>query len=199
MWTKRVKTNLNLFEHYYKCEPSRGELALKLQKVTKSIKSIYGSGLIESFSHLPQESFLRIDELDNFNFEGIKVFAIPDFAVKHNNKYTLYDWKTGKPSEKDIFQLSCYALYAMHKWKIDAHQIVIIPVYLTENEVSFKPIIPIEVNKIKDYMIESIEEMRSTLSNVKENKADIELCPKTNNSWRCRRCKFQEICDYNRR
>lgn len=194
MWMKNVKHNLNLFEHYYKRELTREELALKLQKVIKSIRNIYNSGLIESFSSLLQENFLRIDELDSFELEGIRIFAIPDFAIK-NGEYVLYDWKTGKRSDKDILQLSCYRLYAMNKWKVEADKIRVIPVYLAEEKVSFEPVTPIEANKVKSYIFNSVDEMKSVLFDVKENKTDIEHCPKIKDSWRCKNCKFQEICE----
>ncbi|MCK4809441.1 MAG: PD-(D/E)XK nuclease family protein [Candidatus Omnitrophica bacterium] len=194
IWMKNIKYNLNLFEHYYKRELTREELVLRLQKVTKSIRNIYNSGLLESFSGLPRESFLSIDELDSFNFEGVKSFAVPDFAVR-DGAYTLYDWKTGKPSENDVLQLSCYVLYATRKWGVKTEEVRIVPVYLVREKVSLEPIKAVNVAEVKQYIRDSLKEMKSVLSDVAGNKADIASCPKTNNSWRCERCKFQEICE----
>lgn len=192
-WEDNVKNNLNLFEHYYGCELTREDLARRLEKVTKSINSFYNSGLIESVSRLEEDKFLRIDELDNFDFEGIKVFAIPDFALRNDN-FVLYDWKTGKATDKDILQLSCYALYAVNKWKAEPDRIKIIPVYLTQERIPFKPIEALKIDGVKTYIRESIDAMKLILSDISKNKADINKCPKTDNTWRCRNCKFQEIC-----
>ena len=194
MWMKNIKYNLNLFEHYYNRQPTRQELNIKLQKAKLCIVNIYDSGLLELFSRLPRKSFLRIDELDNFDYEGIKIFAVPDFAI-HQDTYTLYDWKTGKPTDKDTLQLSCYLLYAMHKWEVPSEKIKIIPVYLAEQELSFNPITPMDINQLAQYIHNSVEEMRSVLSDVQKNKADINQCPKTTDPWRCKNCKFQEICE----
>jgi hypothetical protein len=192
LWIKSVKYNLNLFEHYYNREPTREELTPKLQKVINSIRNIYESKLLKSFSGLSKDNFLTIDELDSFDFEGIKLFAIPDFAV-FKDGYLIYDWKTGKPSDKDVLQLSCYVLYAVYKWKAHPAQVKVIPAYLTQ-DLTPTPVEAVGVDEVKGYIRDSIEEMKSILSNVEENRADIEKCPKTESVWRCKNCKFQEIC-----
>ncbi len=192
-WKKNIKNNLNLFEHYYNCVPEREALTQKLQKVVNSIKNFYNSGLIDFFSKLPRENFLTIDELDSFLFEGTKIYAVPDFAVL-DGQYIVYDWKTGKPYDKDIFQLSCYTLYAERKWKADYVNVKLVPVYLGAEEVSFSPVQAVSSEEIKSYIINSINDMKSVLFDIEKNLANIELCPKTDNEWTCRRCKFQEIC-----
>jgi len=193
-WEESVKYNLNLFEHYYNHEPTREQLKVKLEKVANSIRNFYKSGLLEKFSKSSAENFLSIDELDSFDFEGTKVFAIPDFAVRDGKEYLLYDWKTGKRSEKDILQLSCYSLYAMDKWQVSEDQIKIIPAYLAQDEFLPLPVEAIASEQVKGYIRQSIEGMRGILRDVKGNKTEINNCPKTDNSRRCRKCKFQEIC-----
>ncbi len=193
-WKNNIKHNLNLFEHYYGYEPTREELRVKLEKVSVSIRNFYQFGLWEKFSKLPRENFLSIDKLDSFDFEGVRVFAIPDFALRNEQEYFLYDWKTGKQNEKDVWQLSCYQNYAIDKWRVSAEQIRIVPVYLTQTEAVPSAIKAIEPEKIKDYIRQSLKEIRSILVDSQENKADIKQCPKTDDTWRCKRCRFQEIC-----
>ena len=193
LWKENIKNNLNLFEHYYGPEPTRDELTSKLQKVTKSIKNFYNSGLLDYIANIPQENFLKIDELDTFEFEGVKVFAVPDFALLNEN-YLLYDWKTGKKNDRDILQLSCYALYALVKWSTESEKIRVIPVYLTQENLTLSPVDYIETDKVKEYIRNSLSQMKSILSNIEQNQANITLCPKTENLKRCQRCNFQEIC-----
>ena len=192
-WKQNVKNNLNLFEHYYGPEPSRQELTTKLQKVTKSLENFYNCGLLSQISKLSSEKFLAIDDLNSFDFEGTKVFAVPDFAVL-NSDYLLYDWKTGRRTEKDTLQLSCYALYALNKWGADREKIKIFPVYLSEEKVDISEAECIELEKVKEYIRQSILAMKSVLSDAEKNQADINLCQKTTDNRRCLRCKFQEIC-----
>lgn len=192
-WEKNVKNNLNLFEHYYDIEMDRDILASKLQKVTKSLRSIYSGGFLDSLDQIAKDGFLTIDELDSFDFEGTKLYAIPDFAVR-NNGYILYDWKTGKPYDKDVLQLSCYILYAMSKWKANPSDIKIIPVYLAQDGELFEAIKPVELEEVKNYIRDSIKEMKSVLIDLENNKTDIKNCPKMDNTIICKRCRFKEIC-----
>lgn len=191
-WVSNIKGSLNLFEHYYKRKPSRDELAPKLEKVIKSLKNFYASGLLETISELSQENIVGIEELDSFDFEGIKAFAIPDFAIR-KDKYLLFDWKTGKRSDKDVLQLSCYLLYAIKKWEVEPEKIQIIPAYLTA-ETCFLPVKPLGVDQVNNYIRNSIAAMKTVLVDIVQNKADIKLCQKTKDTWRCKNCKFQEIC-----
>jgi len=193
LWEKDPKNNLNLFEHYYSKELNREDLAKKLKKITTSIRNFYSSGLPLAVGELPKECFLRIDEMDSFDFEGVRLFAVPDFAVKDDG-YVLFDWKTGKPSDNDILQLSCYGLYAIQKWKTSFDSIKVIPVYLTNETVSLKPISPEKVENIKNYIQESINDMRSLFSDSKKCTVDLNSCQKTDDAWRCKYCRFQEIC-----
>ncbi|MBU1122094.1 MAG: PD-(D/E)XK nuclease family protein [Candidatus Omnitrophica bacterium] len=194
LWMKNVKMNLNLLEHYYNRDLSKDELTKKLQKVVDSLNGVYQCGIINLVSALPKEGFLRIDELDSFEFEGTKIFAIPDFAV-YNGDYILYDWKTGKPYDTDILQLSCYVLYAIKKWNACVDKIKIVPVYLAGKDTSLTPVAAKNVQEMEGYIRDSIKEMKEVLSDVKENKIDIDKCFKTGQQWRCKNCKFQEICE----
>lgn len=193
MWEKNVKQNLNLFEHYYGRELSREDLSKKLEKVTASINNLYESGFLDGLSGLPRESFLRVDSLDSFDLKGTKIFASPDFAVKSGD-YLLYDWKTGRPNEKDTLQLSCYILYATIKWKIPPDSVKIIPAYLTQENFSLSPVEPLSMEEVIQYISESLARMQSLLIRGQENKINIKDCPKTDEEWRCKNCKFQEIC-----
>ena len=82
----------------------------------------------------------------------------------------------------------------MNKWQVSENQIKIIPAYLAEDEFLPLPVKAIASEQVKGYIRQSIEEMRSILVDIKGNKNDINNCPKTDDSWRCQKCKFQEIC-----
>jgi hypothetical protein len=193
-WQTNVKHNLNLFEHYYNQQLTRKQLREKLERAAKSVRNFYRSGLLEKISGLPPENILSIDELDSFNFEGVRVFAIPDFALRNQDEYLLYDWKTGRKNDNDILQLSFYQLYAVNKWRIASEQIKVMPVYLALDEFSLLPIMAIGTEEVKEYMRGSIKQMKQVLLAGAKDKADINHCPKTGDLSRCRKCRFQEIC-----
>jgi len=193
LWQKHIKKNLNLFEHYYNKELKPDVLALKIKKAVSSIDNFYARGLFDTFSALGRESFLAVDELDSFDEGGVRVFAVPDCAIK-DERYVLYDWKTGKPSDKDIFQLSFYVLYAGKKWHAAYSDVEIIPVYISDPNSVITPIKPYPIDKIKEHMTLSIAAMRGVLLKGRSDAADIDLCPRTDNLRRCAFCRFQAIC-----
>lgn len=189
-WQVKIKSNLNLYEHYYNEQPDDAEMKKKMAKAAKCIRNFYSCGLLDDIS---LKKIISVDQFDSFICDGIKIFAIPDLAVS-NGRYTLYDWKTGKLSEKDVLQLSFYVLYAMHKWGLSEEKVNIVPVYLAEEEVSLEPVAKKTVAAMKEYMLTSFDSMKSVLSSIDENIADFDSCYKTDETWRCVRCKFKEIC-----
>ena len=195
-WQSNAKYNLNLFEHYYARELSQEVVNEKLKKkVYGSLKHLFNSGFLDELDGLQRENFLNIEDLDSFIFEGVKVYASPDFAFK-NGSYNLYDWKTGRASDDDKLQLSCYALYTMNKWQISLENIKVIPVYLAEESPRFIPLEGVVIEDVKNHIRQSVDVMKSVLiSDVEANEIDIAKCPKTDTSWRCRNCFFQEICE----
>lgn len=189
-WQQNIKRNLNLFEHYYNVDVSNEDIREKMQKAAKCIKNFYQSGVLNG---LKAQEIISVDQFDSFICEGVKVFAIPDLVLKKDN-YILFDWKTGKPSEKDCMQLSFYIHYAMDKWGIAEDDVQIVPVYLAEDKVAIEDIAPIHLDTMLVYMHESYDSMKAVLSDLDNNVADIALCPKTEDAWRCNNCKFKEIC-----
>jgi CRISPR/Cas system-associated exonuclease Cas4 (RecB family) len=192
-WVNGIKQHLNLFEHYYKREPSPELLAMKIAKAVKSIDNFYKLKILDIFSGVEGGGFLSIDELDSFDLDGVKVYAVPDFAVKEG-RYILFDWKTGKPSEKDLFQLSFYVLYAQYRWRAAIDEVEVIPVYLSDSNCGLQPASVVDLSYVRQYVQDSAKKMREVLTNVEANQADIARCPKTQFVKKCANCRFQEIC-----
>jgi hypothetical protein len=192
-WKVNIKHNLNLFEHYYGKEITNDEVAAKVGKAAECMRNLYASGILDSFRDIPADGFLSIDQFDAFELEGVKIFAIPDLVVRDRRGLMLFDWKTGKTSDDDVFQLSFYVLYAVYKWRIAADEVSIIPFYLMSKG-GAKPVTPVATDAVKSYLRESLAAMRSTLADITQNQADISKCPRTTQNWRCQSCKFKEIC-----
>ena len=190
MVEKNIKANLNLFEHYYDQRPEPEVLRQKMEKAARCIRNFYECGLYDS---IDPDQIISVDEFDVFELEGVKVFAIPDLVVS-SDKYTLYDWKTGRPSEKDQMQLSMYVLYAISKWGITKDDAVIMPVYLSNESVALDSIECIDSDVVMSCMAESYGKMKAVLSDVDNNIVDPDKCPRTTETWRCNYCKFKEIC-----
>lgn len=197
LWESNVKNNLNLFEHYYLQEYSQAQLEEKFKHKTRlSLENFYQSKFLEKLDSLGIQAYLQVEELGNFIFEQVTIYAVPDFAFKENNLYYLYDWKTGKPDSNVEIQLACYALYAIEKWKISQEEIKIAPVYLAFSPVVYCPLDKIKIQEVKEYIRNSVFAMTKCLvdQDRDNNIINKEKCVKTDFAWRCKRCFFQEIC-----
>jgi len=192
-WVNGIKQNLNLFEHYYDRAPSQELLHDKIAKAVNSIDNFYKMKITDIFSGVGRDGFLSIDELDSFDLNGVKVYAVPDFAVKQD-RYILFDWKTGKPSEKDRFQLSFYVLYAQAKWRAALDEVEVIPVYLSSPDCVLAPVPVVDLNQVRQYVAESVQAMHGILIDIAANSADMERCPKTQFVKKCNFCRFRELC-----
>jgi CRISPR/Cas system-associated exonuclease Cas4 (RecB family) len=188
-WESNIKHNLNLFEHYYDCLPPKEEFRTKMEKAARCIDAFYACGVLDGAD---EKSIVSVDEFDAFTHDGIKIWAIPDFVIKRGNKHVIYDWKTGKPSEKDMFQLSLYIGYAQEKWGIAPVDVEIIPVYLSRDDVALTPGTPTSLTDVYAFVNESYATMKALLKD--PYTVDIDACPQTDDIHACRRCKYKELC-----
>src|SRR5262249_2114650 len=71
--------------------------------------------------------WLRVDEgADHswFEMDGVKMFAIPDFAFRdHDGHITVVDWKTGALNTRHEDQVVGYALYLAHRHRVEPQHI----------------------------------------------------------------------------
>jgi CRISPR/Cas system-associated exonuclease Cas4 (RecB family) len=77
---------------------------------------------------------------------------------------TIIDWKTGRSTTEDnSIQLSCYALYVLKNWGIDASKIKIIEYNLSTDTQKDFSITRRTIEDIKGYIRGSIADMRFLL------------------------------------
>lgn len=193
------KKYLRLFEHEY-------DVPVKLEDATNRAElcmtNFYRARFIDKIKRISPSKIHKIQKFDTFDFEGTTVFTIPDFAYKEyrlslptgpTETDIIVDWKTGSPDKSHDFQLACYALYGMEKWK--APKIVLEEYYLQTNERTSRSINAIEIGNVKSDMRESISGMRELLTDNDNNVADMEKFGKTTYAPACERCKYQSICE----
>jgi hypothetical protein len=74
------------------------------------------------------------EPIPNFDLDGVTVWAAPDFALRHEGRLYVIDWKTGRSDgyaySAAIRQLHWYALHAVHAWDTSPEAITLVPVFL---------------------------------------------------------------------
>jgi len=209
-WRTSPKKFSNFIEAYY---PDTGKdlEALKiagLEKVGRCITNWYNSSIRSKYLSSAQTSFVGVEELDSFYVDDIyKVWVVMDLATtwqqSDGEKYILFDWKSGKATDKTIDQLYTYALFAEKVWRVPHENIVISPFYLNDNNyikigagqkelLSKDKMIEIE-NFIRSSCVSMVKNLVN--ENIKDNKANVLDYDYTDNSYRCRNCPFRQLCE----
>ncbi len=193
------KRSLGLFEHEY-AKPVSDAVWQKIHaESVECLKNFYSSSLYQELLSDDKKEWLVIEDLEEFDFEGAKIFVKLDFARRKNSLIEIFDWKTGKSDSMDAeVQIGAYALYAMMKWKVTLGEI---RAYLFN--VSTAPAVAQEcvvndalVEKAKTVMRTSIAAMKKLLLDPSKNiPRERSFFKFTENTRLCDFCNFYKICE----
>lgn len=202
------KRNVGLFEHEYEKGISDTIWKKIHQESEDCLKNFYNSALYAELLGGDPADWLVIEDLEEFNYDGAKIYVKLDFARKKDGKIEIYDWKTGKPGADDdksgghAIQIGTYVIYAMQKWKVPLSDIRAFLVYLGEasplpREEKVRATLVEDTKKI---MTESIQGMRALLANPEKNvPLSRENFQFTENTRLCDFCSYYKICEkYNK-
>jgi hypothetical protein len=198
VWQQKPKAFTRLFEHHYGPPPSRDLLTRIAGKVGTSVRNFYSSAALAVIRETDPNEWLPMETLDTFDFEGTRVYAVPDFACRHRGEVLLFDWKTGRPDKRNRDQLVLYTLFAAAKWGVDPDRVRGAPVYLLNGgDFDPQPVTPEDRDRIGDDVRSSIRRMRELLVDAATNTArreDFEATP----GHVCRSCNFRGACQHAR-
>jgi PD-(D/E)XK nuclease superfamily len=170
------------------------------QVVEGSLRSFYGSEVLEEILATPRKDWLVVDELDAWDFEGTKIWVAVDFAYRGKDGLIhVLDWKTGKERGVDHVQVGTYALYARQKWSVPEDGIAGGLVYLVGNGTPGGERVtvaadPATLEACRAEMRGSIERMKASLSDPARNLAAEDAFPRQDDRDSCRRCPFRRPC-----
>lgn len=198
LWREGPSKYVRLFSHHYGPPPSRDFLTRIAKKVGDSVRTFFVSQAFGLIRETDPDRWLPIETLDTFEFEGTQVYAVPDFACRHDGDVLIFDWKTGKRSKSNLDQVVLYALFAAAKWDADPERVKAAPVYLL-NGGEFDPAHVTEKDRarVEEVMRSSIAAMRERLADPAGNvarKEDFEPTP----GHGCRWCNFRGVCPHAR-
>ncbi len=167
-WKSRPSKLVHLAEHHFK-EPcideqdgSAGDYGKRyLERMQQSINNFLDSPALAPAREAEPAGYLACEEMSTFEFEGTKVYAIPDFAFRDASGVVhVYDWKTGRPSARDAFQLAVYVEYAVSSWGADPDNVVCYDAYLGTGDLVEQRLKPEEREEMRARMVETMAAMR---------------------------------------
>ena len=196
-WEDNPKWKTNLFEHFYNQKPTDEALLDIRDLMLNSIDGFFASDSYRFIQTMSDSQWLAIEDLDSFEVHGAKLWVKLDFAIRHGERVYIYDWKTGKVAKENEVQLAIYALYAQQKWDVDLNLIRLFDVYLNQQlPVKVKPTKRL-IDSAKVFIETSIDAMKDLLTDVENNKTEIDLFPmvgEDRESYPCSYCSFQTVC-----
>ena len=196
-YRRRPKKSFGLVEHEYDVVLPRSEWQEANQKVQSSLRVFLGSELFGRIRDSDPTTWLPIEKLDKFDFEGTGVWAVLDFAWQlPDGVVEIYDWKTGKVTpEASKLQLSCYALYVGAKHGVEPTEVTTNLIYLGEKLQAFHfQMTESELLDARGQMRASIAAMRMRLQDKEHNIAVREDFPLSEDLEKCSTCAYRRLC-----
>ena len=196
---KGRKAFSGLMEHEYD-EPVPDEAWKQSAETVRSALAWFFQSRWPAFSQgLKPTQWLEVDagaDFSSFTLQGVKVFAIPDFAyVDADGAPVVVDWKTGKVREGYDEQVLGYALYVAQRYRLPLEKVRASLVYLNDGVEHQVQVDDNAVEGFKARFTQSVEHMRSLLADPVTNTPREESAfPQTDNASVCARCVFRRPC-----
>lgn len=152
---------------------------------------------------LPPQSIYEIDEsFQSFMIEGVpklgsvRIFAIPDVLLMHNNTVTILDWKTGDAERELIrYQAGVYRLYAHEVYDVPEHAINVQIVDLARGgQILEPPGGTPTLEEAREFITHSIALMVERMDYPVYNTVSIGNFPMTDDLVLCQTCPFKRAC-----
>ena len=204
LWKERPAKLTHLAEHHY-AEAEIDEATGAASGYGKRYVDRIETGLAWFFAApelLPvreaeRASYLACEELGTIELFGSKVYAIPDFAFRlaGDERVQIYDWKTGRPAEADVFQLELYAHYAAQRWGVDPTAVTLVDAYLTDRELRAVEPGQAALDATLARVENSMGEMRALHFDADARAGDAAQFPQLEEgAAACGRCNYRELC-----
>jgi len=203
-WKENPKKHCCLHEHYYR-EFARkddkemvGEMIAQVKKCLANFTAKVLPGLAPV--KRDQEIFIgtvATKDPESFSFEGIKVYAIPDYVYLRDGRAHIHDWKSGAVRLTHKDQMAIYGLWAALKHKLAPEKVSIHLEYLASGVTESTEMTAEDLVRTQELIRGSVGEMIEYLvdGDFKRNeplpKEDWELSAEINT---CRKCNFYELC-----
>ncbi|MDQ0300782.1 CRISPR/Cas system-associated exonuclease Cas4 (RecB family) [Salibacterium salarium] len=199
-WWDRPKKTTMFHEIYYGNTSQLPQS--KVDKITHrlhvTMHHFLTSQTMKELAYNEQIEFLEAEKFRILQVGQLKVFVVLDLLYKDldRTKWVIVDWKTGKQSEEDPYQLALYVLYLLQTYEVDSlDDIIIRNEYLLEGEHVEHQLDPVTLEKVQELIGSSVEWMTKYLEDASENQPlPLESFPQTSDQKACTYCNFYELC-----
>lgn len=207
-WKARPAKSVRLSEHHYE-EPRIDEASgaagtygkRYVDRITTCLEAFFRMPALAAARGAEPGDWLACEDMSTFELFGTKVFAVPDFAFVDRTAggegtVRIVDWKTGRPSEADRFQLEVYAFYARERWGVEPARTRPEDVYLGTGEIAAFEVDDETLTSTLERIETSISEMRAVHFDADRSVGDPEDFPMVpeGDARECASCNYRELC-----
>jgi hypothetical protein len=206
LWKQNPKEYKCLREHYYKTLSPEQEKELTVN-IIKRTKTCIGNFIRKTLPRimditpnleLPVQTPEMRGDTEHFVYEGVKIYAIPDYTYRKDGIIHIHDWKAGKQKNAHKDQLAVYGLWADIKHRKDKEEICAYVEYLKDGKVLTSVMNDNDLLQIKNRIESSVADMTEFL--IDANRERNEPLPKdeweiTTDGKICEYCNFYELCE----
>lgn len=200
-WRERHRKEFaGLVEHEYEEPVSPEEWKANWENARAALSWFFGSRWVALARSLRPEQWLEVDltdfERSVFHLDGVKVFAVPDFAfLDDDGAPVVVDWKTGRAREGYDDQVLGYALYLASRYGLPLERMRACLVYLNDGAEQTVAIDGGALDAFRRRFSESVTAMRRLLLDEGANAPLPESAfPRTESLEACARCVFRRPC-----
>jgi len=194
-WKVKPNQRVHLAEHHYGPAPSRERTDAMRDLLERASAYFVEDPTLAPARDAPPESWLAVEALDTFELAGTKIYAVPDFAHRDGEHVHIWDWKSGRPRDEDLFQLHAYALYARERWDVPPRAVRLHAAYLGAGEVRSVDVDPARLDEVEREVEAAIAELRAVHYDPDREAPRLELWPPEPETRKCGDCRFREVCE----
>ncbi|WFB35151.1 PD-(D/E)XK nuclease family protein [Kiritimatiellota bacterium B12222] len=203
VWRRVAKAGC-LHEHYYPqfCGLSDREIMQQIADVVKLCLKNFQEKVLPVLADVTPDMEIPIGVVgkgdpEHFFFEGIKIYAIPDYVYVKDGVWHIIDWKSGGVKKEHVDQVALYALWAQEKHGISPDNVRLRLDYLQHGEHHSFQVSEEDLEGVKMRIHESVQDMTQYLVNedISANqpyaKLEWDMCYEPQI---CQGCSFYELC-----
>ena len=200
-WKERGRRDFfGLAEHEYEENVSPAQWKDNWESARAALGWFFQSRWVALARSLRPEQWLEVDsrsfDESVFYLDGVKVFALPDFAFRDTDgTCVVVDWKTGRAREGYDEQVLGYALFCAGRHGVPVERVRAALVYLNEGQEHEVQVDAQAVESFTAHFRASVARMRELLVDAAANVPRSEdSFPLTDNLATCARCVFRRPC-----
>ena len=193
-----------LHEHYYPQfnNMTDREIMEQIANVVKGCLKGFEEKVLPRLADVTPEMEVQVGVVgkgdpEHFFFEGVKIYAIPDYVFVRDGVWHILDWKSGAAKDIHREQVGLYALWAWEKHQIPPEKVVLSLEYLQHGEHQTFTVSSEDLEGVRDRIRESVQDMSQYLvdSDIQKNlalpKPEWDMCYEPG---LCKSCEFFQLC-----